>query len=141
MRQSKPARPPGQNWKTFLKNHGHEIWSCDYLPITDIFFRQHYAYVMVLSETRPVSRIKLEQLKKPYLNYAAKNSCLISANRSLKKASLPLPSPSFLKNARQSELPLLSMARYKYFRRMISPAYVKTQTGSEDKETLSQAPN
>lgn len=43
MRQAKPARPPSQNWSTFLKNHGHEIWSCDYLPITDIFFRQLYA--------------------------------------------------------------------------------------------------
>src|SRR6476469_1644710 len=39
MRQARPARPPSQNWRTFLKNHGHEIWSCDYLPITDIFFQ------------------------------------------------------------------------------------------------------
>src|SRR5689334_4071439 len=26
MRQAKPARPPSQTWRTFLKNHAHEIW-------------------------------------------------------------------------------------------------------------------
>jgi putative transposase len=57
MRQSKPARPPGQNWKTFLKNHGHEIWSCDYLPITDIFFRQLYVFVIVELATRKIIHI------------------------------------------------------------------------------------
>ena len=57
MRQAKPARPPSQNWSTFLKNHGHEIWSCDYLPITDIFFRQLYAFVIVELSTRKIIHI------------------------------------------------------------------------------------
>jgi putative transposase len=57
MRQANPARPPSQNWSTFLKNHGHEIWSCDYLPITDIFFRQLYAFVIVELSTRKIIHI------------------------------------------------------------------------------------
>ncbi len=57
MRQAKPARPPSQNWSTFVKNHGHEIWSCDYLPITDIFFRQLYAFVIVELSTRKIIHI------------------------------------------------------------------------------------
>lgn len=57
MRQVKPARPPSQNWKTFLKNHSHEIWSCDYLPITDLFFRQLYAFVIVELSSRKIIHI------------------------------------------------------------------------------------
>jgi putative transposase len=57
MRQAKPARPPSQTWRTFLKNHGYEIWSCDYLPITDIFFRQLYAFVIVELSTRKIIHI------------------------------------------------------------------------------------
>jgi hypothetical protein len=57
IRQAKPARPPSQNWRTFLKNHGHEIWSCDYLPITDIFFRQLYAFVIVELSSRKIIHI------------------------------------------------------------------------------------
>ena len=57
MRQAKPAQPPSQNWSTFLKNHGHEIWSCDYLPITDVFFRQLYAFVIVELASRKIIHI------------------------------------------------------------------------------------
>ncbi len=57
MRQAKPARPPSQSWRTFLKNHGHEIWACDYLPITDIFFRQLYAFVIVELASRKIIHI------------------------------------------------------------------------------------
>ena len=37
-----PARRParrgrgGQTWATFLRNHAHEIWACDFLPVTDL---------------------------------------------------------------------------------------------------------
>lgn len=33
------ARPSSQTWSTFLHNHTHEIWACDFLPVTDLFFR------------------------------------------------------------------------------------------------------
>jgi putative transposase len=31
-------RPSSQTWSTFLHNHAHEIWACDFLPVTDVFF-------------------------------------------------------------------------------------------------------
>ena len=52
-----PARSPrhtGQNWKTFLKNHAGDIWSCDFLPITDIFFGQLYAFFLIEHSSRRI---------------------------------------------------------------------------------------
>jgi len=31
MRAVHAPRPPGQSWATFLRNHAHEIWACDFL--------------------------------------------------------------------------------------------------------------
>jgi putative transposase len=44
----------GQNWKTFLKNHAGDIWSCDFLPITDIFFGQLYAFFLIEHSSRRI---------------------------------------------------------------------------------------
>ena len=40
MKQTCPRRVGGQNWKTFLRNHATEIWACDFLQVTDLFFRR-----------------------------------------------------------------------------------------------------
>src|SRR5258708_23939403 len=32
MRGIRTPRPTGQNWRTFLRNHGREIWACDAPP-------------------------------------------------------------------------------------------------------------
>jgi hypothetical protein len=33
------SRPPeGQRWATFLANHRHEIWACDFLQVYDLWF-------------------------------------------------------------------------------------------------------
>ncbi len=37
-------RPRGQTWATFLRNHAAAIWVCDFLPVTDLFFRPLYHY-------------------------------------------------------------------------------------------------
>jgi putative transposase len=37
------ARPTSQTWKTFLHNHASDIWACDFLPVTDVFFRSLFA--------------------------------------------------------------------------------------------------
>ena len=42
MRQVKPSRSASQTWSTFLKNHSHRIWTCDFVSVTDIYFRQIY---------------------------------------------------------------------------------------------------
>jgi len=40
-------RPGGQQWATFLRNHAGEIWACDFLQITDLFFRSFFAFFII----------------------------------------------------------------------------------------------
>ena len=47
MRPLRTARPRGQNWKTFLHTHAEQIWACDFLPITDLFFRSLFAFFII----------------------------------------------------------------------------------------------
>ena len=46
MRQER-ARPTSQTWSTFLHNHAQEIWACDFLPVTDLFFRSLFAFFII----------------------------------------------------------------------------------------------
>ena len=46
--------PGGQVWSTFLRNHAHEIWACDFVQTYDIRFRQIFAFVIVKHDTREV---------------------------------------------------------------------------------------
>src|SRR5579862_9416410 len=48
------ARPSSQTWGTFLQNHAHEIWACDFLPVTDLFFRSIYAFFIMELKSRKV---------------------------------------------------------------------------------------
>jgi putative transposase len=57
MRQAKPSPSSSQNWSTFLKNHSHQIWSCDFLPVNDIFFRQLYAFVIMELGSRKIVHV------------------------------------------------------------------------------------
>jgi len=50
-------RPRGQTWATFLRNHAHEIWACDFLPVTDLLFRPLYAFCVVELATRRVVHV------------------------------------------------------------------------------------
>jgi putative transposase len=47
MWQVRPTRPHGQTWSTFLRNHAADIWACDFLQVTDIFFRPLFAFVII----------------------------------------------------------------------------------------------
>jgi transposase InsO family protein len=47
MRGARPPRRSGQTWATFLRNHGHAIWACDFLPVTDLLFRPLYAFFVI----------------------------------------------------------------------------------------------
>ncbi len=48
-----PACDPARNktciksWSTFLRNHGSQIWACDFLQTCDIFFSPIFAFFMV----------------------------------------------------------------------------------------------
>jgi len=52
-----PPRPMGQSWRTFLRNHGGEIWACDFLQVTDLFFRSLFAFFNTLLKSRKVIHV------------------------------------------------------------------------------------
>ncbi len=55
MRMARKGNSPGgQTWSTFLKNHAHEIWSCDFVQTYDLRFRQIFAFVIIQHDTREV---------------------------------------------------------------------------------------
>ncbi|MGO8948391.1 MAG: hypothetical protein ACLQUY_12185 [Ktedonobacterales bacterium] len=49
-----PTRPTSQSWSTSLHNHAHEIWACDFLPVTDLFFHSLFAFFIIDLKTRQV---------------------------------------------------------------------------------------
>jgi putative transposase len=50
MRQARRGLPPerkSQTWATFLANHAHEIWACDFVQTYDLFFRTIFVFFMI----------------------------------------------------------------------------------------------
>ncbi len=39
LQRVRPLRSPSQDWTTFLKNPAKDVWTCDFLPVIDLFFR------------------------------------------------------------------------------------------------------
>jgi putative transposase len=57
MRHVRPPRSKGQNWRTFLRNHAGEIWACDFLQVTDLFFRSLFAFFIIELRSRKVIHV------------------------------------------------------------------------------------
>jgi putative transposase len=57
MRPVRTNQPRGQKWSTFLHTHAKEIWACDFLQITDLFFRPLFAYFLIELESRRVIHV------------------------------------------------------------------------------------
>ncbi len=57
MRCVRPPQAKGQNWGTFLRNHAREIWACDFLQVTDLFFRSLFAFFIIELKSRKVIHI------------------------------------------------------------------------------------
>ncbi len=57
MRDARPPRRDGQTWATFLRNHAHELWACDFLPVTDALFRPLHAFFVIALGSRRVVHI------------------------------------------------------------------------------------
>ena len=55
--QTGRIRPSSQTWPTFLHNHAREIWACDFLPVTDIFFRSLFAFFIIELKSRKVVHV------------------------------------------------------------------------------------
>src|SRR5256714_13287383 len=47
MRGVRSPRQRGQTWATFLHNHAQNIWACDFLQVTDLFFRSLFAFFII----------------------------------------------------------------------------------------------
>ena len=54
VRLARPHPAHGKDWPTFLKNHAQLVWSCDFLPVIDLFFRQFYAFFIIELGSRRV---------------------------------------------------------------------------------------
>jgi putative transposase len=57
LRRSRDPRPPGQSWATFLRNHGNEVWACDFLQVYDLLFRPLFAFFLIELGSRRVVHV------------------------------------------------------------------------------------
>ncbi len=59
MRSARPPQPrrPGQTWATFVQNHAHAIWACDFLPVIDLGFQSIFAFFIVDLGSRRVVHV------------------------------------------------------------------------------------
>jgi putative transposase len=57
MRHARTPRRVGQNWATFLWNHAKDMWACDCLQVTDLFFRSLFAFFILDLHSRTVIHV------------------------------------------------------------------------------------
>ena len=57
MRHARITRPRGQTWETFLRNHAKDVWACDFLQVTDLFFRSLFAFFIIELTSRRVIHV------------------------------------------------------------------------------------
>jgi len=57
MRNVRTQQPRGQKWSTFLRNHAAHIWACDFLQVTDLFFRPLLAFFVIELKSRKVIHV------------------------------------------------------------------------------------
>src|SRR5215216_3777164 len=57
LRQARPPRRSTQPWATFLRNHAHDIWAADFLPVTDLLCRPLYAFLVIALGSRRVVHV------------------------------------------------------------------------------------
>jgi putative transposase len=49
-----PTPTSGRRWTTFVRNHAHETWACDFVQTYDILFRPIFAFFIIHLGTRRV---------------------------------------------------------------------------------------
>ena len=57
MRSVRRHQLHGQKWSTFLQNHATQVWACDFLQVTDLFFRPLFAFFVVELSSRKVMHV------------------------------------------------------------------------------------
>lgn len=54
LRQARPPHASGQTWLTFLHNQTEAIWACDFIQVSDVFFRSLFGFVIIELSSRRV---------------------------------------------------------------------------------------
>jgi putative transposase len=57
MRHVRTRQPRGQKWATFLHTHAAQIWACDFLQVSDLFFRPLFAFFVIELQSRKVIHV------------------------------------------------------------------------------------
>lgn len=57
MRSVRVRQPKEQKWRTFLHNNAQDIWACDFLQVTDLFFRSFLAFFIIELNSRRVIHV------------------------------------------------------------------------------------
>jgi putative transposase len=57
MRTVRSHQSQGQTWATFLRNHATQVWACDFLQVTDLFFRPLFSFFIVELKSRRVIHV------------------------------------------------------------------------------------
>jgi len=57
MRTVRTQQPRGQKWSTFLHTHAKDIWACDFLQVSDLFFRSLFAFFIIELQSRRVIHV------------------------------------------------------------------------------------
>jgi len=57
MRTVRTPQPRGQKWATFVHTHAAQIWVCDFLQVTDLFFLPLFAFFIIELKSRKVIHV------------------------------------------------------------------------------------
>jgi putative transposase len=57
LRTVRTKPPRGQKWSTFLRTYPAQIWACDFLQVTDLFFRPLFAFFIIELQSRKVIHV------------------------------------------------------------------------------------
>lgn len=66
MRRCRAPGPPGQAWSTFLRNHMHQTWACDFLQLYDVWFRPIFAFFIIDLGSRQIVRVGVTRNPPPH---------------------------------------------------------------------------
>ncbi len=61
MRQARPSPHDRQTWATFLGNHAGEIWACDFVQVSDVWFQPLFAFVITELGSRRIVHVGVTQ--------------------------------------------------------------------------------
>jgi transposase InsO family protein len=57
MRNVRTPQSIGQKWAAFLHNHAAQIWACDFIQVTDLFFRPLFAFFILEHKSRRIIQV------------------------------------------------------------------------------------